>query len=125
MLTDSQLAAIFDVPRVLVGGAVYDSAKKNKAASISDLWSYEYAALVKISSGPDLTQPGVGRTFLWTEDSPDNAIVEQYREEKTRSDIFRVRHSVGEEYICSYTEAGAVVSDIAAACVYLMKNIHT
>jgi hypothetical protein len=32
---------------------------------------------------------------------------------------------VDEAYICSYTEAGAVVSDIAQACTYLMKNIHT
>jgi hypothetical protein len=124
-LTDSQLAAIFDVPRVLVGGSIYNSAKKNKAVTVTDLWSYEYAALVKISDGPDLTQPGLGRTFLWTEDSAQNAIVEQYREEQKRSDVFRVRHSVGEEYICSYTDAGVVVSDIAASCIYLMSNIHT
>jgi hypothetical protein len=124
-MTSAQLAALFDVPRVLVGGSIYNSAKKNKTANIADLWSSEYAALVKISSGQDLTQPGFGRTFLWTDDSPQNAIVEQYREEKLRSDVFRVRHSVDEAYICSYTEAGAVVSDIAQACTYLMKNIHT
>lgn len=124
-MTSSQLAAVFDVPQVLVGGGVYNSAKKNKSASISDFWSYEYAALVKISSGDDFTEPGVGRTFLWTEDSPENAIVEQYRDEGIRSDIFRVRHHVDEAFMRSYDDSGTVVSDIAAACVYLFSNIHT
>jgi len=124
-MTSAQLAAVFDVPRVLIGNAVYNSAKKNKAAVVTDFWSYEYAALVKISQGDDFTQPGVGRTFLWTDDSPQNAIVEQYREEGIRSDVFRVRHNVDEAFMQSKNDSGTVVSDIAAACVYLFSNIHT
>jgi hypothetical protein len=124
-MTSAQLAAVFDVPQVLVGGGVYNSAKKNKTASLSDFWNYEYAALVKISSGDDFTEPGIGRTFLWTEDSRENAIVEQYRDEPIRSDIFRVRHHVDEAFMRSYDDTGTVVSDIAAACVYLFSNIHT
>lgn len=123
-MTSDQLAAIFDVPRVMVGGSVYNSAKKNKAAVVSDVWDKEYAALVKISSGNDLSTPGLGRTFMWTEDSPQNPIVEQYRDEGVRSDIFRVRHHVDEAYIRSYDDQGNVVSDIAAACIYLFSNIH-
>ena len=124
-MNTQQLAAILDIPRVLVGGSVYNSAKKNKAASITELWSYEYAALVKISAGDDITQPGVGRTFLFTEDSPENAVVESYRDDTVRSDVFRVRHHVDEAFMKSYTDTGTVQSDIAAACVYLMSNIHT
>ena len=124
-MSSQQLAAVFDLPRVLIGGSVYDSAKKNKTASISDLWSYEYAALVKISQGDDITQPGVGRTFLFTEDSPSNAIVEVYRDDTIRSDVYRVRHNVDETYMRSYDDTGAVKSDIAAACMYLFSNIHT
>lgn len=123
-MNSEQLAAVFNVPQVLIGGSVYNSAKKNKAAVVSEVWDKEYAMLVKISQGNDLTQPGVGRTFLWTDDSPDNAIVEQYRDEKARSDIFRVRHNVDEALTRSYDEDGNVVSDIAAACGYLFDNIH-
>jgi hypothetical protein len=124
-MTSDQLAAVFDVPRVLIGGSVYNSAKKNKTAVIADFWSSEYAMLVKISSGDDFTQPGIGRTFLWTDDSPQNAIVEQYREEKIRSDVFRVRHNVDEAFMQSKDDAGSVVSNIAASCAYLFSNIHT
>jgi len=124
-MTSAQLAAVFDVPRVLIGGAVENTAGVGLDASISDIWSNEYAALVKISSGPDITQPGVGRTFLWTEDSAENAIVEQYRDDEIRSDVFRVRHNVDEALMQSKTDADAVKSNIAAACVYLFSNITT
>jgi hypothetical protein len=124
-MTSDQLAAVFDVPRVLIGGSIYNSAKKKKTASIADVWDKEYAALMKIGSGMDLTQPCIGRTFLWTEDSRENAIVEEYREESIRSDVFRVRHNVDEAYMRSYDDSGTVVSDIAAACMYLFSNIHT
>jgi len=120
-----QLANLFGLPRVLVGGAIYDSAKEGLDASVADLWSNEYAALVKISSGQDITQPGVGRTFLWTEDSPTNPVVEEYREEQVRSDIYRVRHNVSESLIQSKNTSGTVVSNIAAACMYLFDNVTT
>jgi hypothetical protein len=89
------------------------------------VWSNEYAALVKISAGIDIVTPGIGRTFLWTADSPQNPIVEQYREETKRSDVFRVRHHVDEAYMQSKDSSGNVKSNIAAACVYLFSNITT
>ena len=124
-MSSQQLATVFNVPRVLIGGAVEDSAGKGIDANIADIWSNEYAALVKISSGEGIAEPGIGRTFLWTEDSPDNAVVEQYREDKIRSDVFRVRHNVDEALLQSKTDAGAVKSNIADACMYLFGNITT
>lgn len=120
----SQLAQLFGVPRVLIAGGVYDSKGKGIASTISELWNYAYAMLVKIGSGRDILQPCVGRTFLWTADSPGNAVVEEYREEKIRSDVYRVRHHVSEEMLKSYDTSGTVVSNISAACGYLMSNIH-
>ena len=124
-LNIQQMARVLGVQRLLVGGAVYDSAAKGIDTTIADIWDDEYAALVLTSSGRDLTRPCVGRTFLWTEDSASNPIVEEYREEQIRSDIYRVRHHVSEELIASKNESGTVVSNISAACVYLMKNIDT
>jgi hypothetical protein len=123
-LNVSQISTILGV-RVVVGGAVYDSTGAGLATTIADIWDDEYAALLKISSGMDLLQPGFGRTFLWTADSPSNPVVETYREEQNRSDIYRVRHHVGEELIQSKNSSGTVVSNVAAACIYLLGNITT
>jgi hypothetical protein len=107
------LAAFFDIDRILVGGAIKDSAKKGKAISAADIWDDEYAGLFRVSSGgPDLREPCIGRTFLWTADSPQNIVTESYREEQTRSDIYRVRQYTDEAFV--FTGAG-----------YLLSNIHT
>jgi hypothetical protein len=84
------LSSLFGL-NVIVAGAVYDSAKEGQAASITDIWDDEYALLFVKSTG-DLRSPGLGRTFIWTDDSPQNLNVESYREEQTRADIIRVRH---------------------------------
>jgi len=118
-----QLAQILDVPEVMVGGAVYDSAKKGQDASIADLWSSEYAMLTKISSSMDLTEPCIGRTFLWTEESGGGHIVESYREEEIRGDVIRVRHDTGEALIASRDSDLAIKSNLSTACSYLFENI--
>jgi hypothetical protein len=125
MMGPAELARVFDIPQVLVGGAVYDSAGKGIAASVSDIWYNEYAALVRVATRQDLTEPCIGRTFLWTADSPSNPIVEQYREEQRRSDIFRVRHHVDEQFIASRDTSATIVSNVSAACMYLFSNVTT
>lgn len=124
-LSAAQLAAVLDVPEVKVAGAMYDSADKGQSVSVSDIWSGEYAALMKIHRGDDLKTAGFGRTFIWTADSPQTPVVEMYREEQIRSDIMRVRHSVEEVYIQSKNSSGTVVSNIADKCIYLFSNITT
>jgi hypothetical protein len=122
-MTTRELAKIFDIERVLVGGAVYDSAKKGQTASISDLWSNEYAMLTITGTGGDLTEPCIGRTFLWTEDSPGIVTTESYRDETRRSDIIRVRHDTDEAFIQSFDSSAAAKSTIYTAVSYLMDNI--
>jgi hypothetical protein len=124
-ITTQQLALIFDLERVLIAGAVYNSAGKGKDASVADIWSNEYAMLTVTSKSMDISEPCIGRTFLWTEDSPQNPIVESYREEQIRSDVFRVRHHVDERLIQSVDSSDAVKSNIAANCSYLLSNITT
>jgi len=123
-MTVSQMAALLDIEKLLVGGAVYDSAKKGQSASVSDLWSNEYAMLTVTSNGA-LTSPCIGRTFLWTEETPGNTVTEQYREESRRSDIFRVRHDTDEAFIRSIDSSGADKSTIFKSVSYLMSNITT
>lgn len=115
-----QLAQLFGVPRVLIAGAVYDSTHKGIATTIASVWNSSKVWLVKIASGMDLLEPCVGRTFLWTADSPLNPIVEQYRSEDRRSDVFRVRHHVSEELLASRNTSGTAVSNVSSACCYTL-----
>ena len=108
----SLLATAFNVERVLIGKGRYNSAKKGQTAVLADIWNEEYAMLCVTSSGRDIKKPCVGRTFLWTKDSPENTMVESYRDEGVRSDIIRARQFTDEEIIL-----------VAAA--YLLSNITT
>ncbi|MCK5606424.1 hypothetical protein KAR91_31270 [Candidatus Pacearchaeota archaeon] len=124
-ISAGQLAQLFDVPEVWIAGALYDAADKGQDRNITDIWSNEYASLLKLSKGRDIREVGFGRSFLWTASSPADPIVETYREEQISSDIIRVRHSVDERLIQSIDSSGNVMSNIAANCHYLMSNITT
>ena len=104
------LAELFDVPNVLVGKSLYDSSKKNKTPSLSGLWSTTYCFVGRIATSSDFADPALGLTFRWTQESPSMLVTEQYREDKVRGDIYRVRQEVHEKII--NTEAGFLV-DVA------------
>lgn len=91
------LADILGVERIFIGRAIRNTANKGKAFSGADVWSDDYALLAVVAkSAENLAEPAVARTILWTPDSPENTVVEQYREENIKSDIFRVRQNVDE-----------------------------
>lgn len=94
-----RLADYFGIAEVAVAGAQKDSAKKGQSKSLADIWDKTKAGLYKVSASMDLKDPAIGRTFLWEADSPQEVVVEQYREEQIRSDIFRARHNVDEAFM--------------------------
>jgi hypothetical protein len=97
------LADLFGVKYIFEGKAIRNTAKEGKSFVSGDIWSDDFALLALISEdGQDLSRPGLGRTFLWISDSPENAVVEQYRAEEIRSDVFRVRQHVDEMIIDPY-----------------------
>jgi hypothetical protein len=109
----SVLAQYFGVDRVIVGNAIKDSGKKGQSFTITDIWDDEYILLAKVSSGgQDLREPCLGRSFLWTADSPQNLVTEQYREDARRSNVYRVRHNIDEAFI--FAGAGYLMSNITA-----------
>jgi hypothetical protein len=92
-MIESALPAIFGLDRLIVGGQVYDASKEGQSFSGTDIWGDDYAMIgVFANPGDPVNTPCVGRTFLWTPDSPDLVTVDQYREERVRGDIFRCRH---------------------------------
>jgi hypothetical protein len=105
------VAQYLGVDRVLVGNAVYDGAKKGQSFSATSIWSDSKGFVARVATQPlNLKEPCIGRTFLWIEDSPEHLVVEQYREEQTRSNIYRARHNVDEAFV--FTGA-----------LYLMSNL--
>jgi hypothetical protein len=97
------LPEILGLKRILVGDHVYNATPEGGTISVTDIWADDYAfiAVTAMNGGGPLV-PCVGRTVLWESDSPQNATVEQYREEQTRSDIFRVRQYTDEKIFDPY-----------------------
>ncbi len=86
------LAAYFGLDRLLIGKAVYNSADKGQTFSGTDVWSNIWASVARVCMpGESLQNPCVGRTMIWEADTPEAVMVEEYREEQTRSNIYRAR----------------------------------
>jgi len=97
------LKDLFGVPNILIGNAIKNSAKEGQVFSGADIWSSTYVLLaISAQDGQDPTQPSLGRTFLWANDSPENVMVEQYRDESIRSDVFRSRQHTDELLLDKY-----------------------
>lgn len=106
------MAQYFGLDEVLIGGAIKDSAKKGQSASIANIWNDTLAGLYRTSSGgQDLREPCVGRSFLWTGDSPSILVTENYRDEEHRSNVYRTRQNVDEALV--FTGAGYILSNIS------------
>lgn len=107
--TDSQLvlsvealAQALEVKEVLIGRAQYDTSKQGASAvSLSPIWSNSYIWIgnVNPATGPEgLFSGGAGYTLFWEQDSALFQ-VEQYREDKIRSNIIRVRQDTDEKVV--------------------------
>jgi hypothetical protein len=96
------LADILGVQKVIVGKAIYNSAKQGKTFSGAEVWGSNYALIGYIPEDKDIVAPAVGRSPLWVEDSPENQTVESYREEGVRSDVYRVRQNIDEVVVDPY-----------------------
>ena len=105
------LAKYFGVQQVLVAKAIYDTANKGKTATLADVWSHDYVGVFRLAQQVrDLREPCLGRTFLWTGDSPQQLVTEQYREEDIRANIYRVRNNIDERFV--FTGAGYLLSGV-------------
>lgn len=113
-INTAMLASAFDLKRVVVCGAPKNTANESSAtATISNIWSSEYAMLTKTADTGNLREPCIGRTFHWGQDGSElGGHIETYRDEPVRADIVRVRHQVGEKIL--YPELGQLLSNITA-----------
>lgn len=105
------MAQYLDVDRVLLTNAIYNTSKNPDNFTTESIWPDNYAMLARLATQPrNLKEPCLGRTFLWTGNTPDMLTTEIYREEQTMSDIIRVRHDTDERFVLE-------------ACGYLLKGL--
>ncbi len=110
-VTEAMLAAVFDLPNIIVAGGSKNTAKEGQAATPGQIWSGEYAMVCVVANSNDMRQPCIGRTFHWSADgSSITGTVETYRDETIRGDVVRIRHDVDE--LLLYAQAGHLLSNI-------------
>lgn len=110
-ITAQMVAQALDLDFILIGKAAKNTAAKGQPASISPIWSDEYAMLCRVAVTDDLSEPCIGRTIHWGDDgSMAEGRVESYREERLRGDVVRVRHQVDEKTM--YIQAGHLFSNV-------------
>lgn len=96
-MLEQQMGAIFGLSKLFVGEAVKNTAIEGQDAVVADVWSGQFAMVCKTANaGSSLSSPCIGRSILWTEDSPTNLVVESYREEQSRGEVVRARQNVDE-----------------------------
>lgn len=111
-VTAEQLARVFGVERLYVGGGAKNTAVIGAAASISSVWP-KHAMLCQIAQTNDMMEPCIGRQFHWSgSGSTSGGRVEVYRDEAVRSDIVRCREYAGEKRI--HNEMGCMIPNCIA-----------
>lgn len=113
------LKTYFDVEKVMVAGAQQNTAKRGQNADLTSIYDDTYALLCRSSDG-DISEPCIGRTFLWNEGATDEVITEEYYSNEVRSNILRVRHDSSSAFLASFDEDQNVKSEISKACGYLI-----
>jgi hypothetical protein len=110
-ITAEMLAAVFDIPKIIIGGGAKNTATESGSVAFGKIWSDEYAMVCRVAESNDVREPCIARTLHWGKDgSSVLGTVEDYEEPQTRSKIIRVRHQVAEKIF--YTEAGHLLSNI-------------
>jgi hypothetical protein len=108
-----EMARHLGVKNILVGEALYNSAKDGATPVVADVWDDEYAVVFNAPTGGDISEPCAMRTFVWEEGEAGGLFtVEEYRDPDTRANMLRVRQHVQEKLLL-------------AAEVYLLGNVHT
>lgn len=109
-VSTAQLAAVFDVDRVLVGGGATNTAGAIGGLTISNVWP-NHALLCQVATTNDIQEPCLGRQFHWGRSgSQSGGRLQVYRDESIRSDIVRVREYTGEKLI--HAEMGMMIKTV-------------
>lgn len=105
-ITPAMIAGLFDIPVMLVGKAVYDSAAEGLAASIANLWSDNVFVGYKPASASPL-QPSAG--YIFQNNIP---MTKRWRVEERQSDAIEVNLHYIPKVVASLS--GYLLKDVLA-----------
>jgi hypothetical protein len=114
-INEAALAISLDLDYVIVAGAMQNTANAAKTRSLSRQWSSSFALLAKVATSNNPTEPCLGRTIVWDEESAQDGdrlavIMEKYRDESVRSDVIRARTDWGRKIV--HLDAGYLLSGV-------------
>lgn len=103
------LARVLGLSNVIVTDAVYNTANEGQTESLSQIWSATQAFVYVSAQGTDIQRPCALRTFYNAADC-GLGMVEQYRDESRRSDVYRFRTKRHQKVILP--NAGYIITGI-------------
>jgi len=97
IITADLLAQVFEVERVVVGMAAYDSSQEGASESIGYVWG-KYAALLLVQQSPGLKKVSFGYQF-----QSRGLQTSKWREEKNKGDFIEIGEIKDEKVVCAST----------------------
>jgi len=114
VVTEELIARIMGLPRVVVPGVGYNSARMGQTATLGYLWGKD-VLFAYVPARPGLKIPAFGYEFVWVYPGGQVQVTERWREQKRKSDIIRVSRRYDLRFI-------AVDSSDDSIAGYLIKN---
>ena len=117
-INEAMLAALLHLEHIIVAGGIKNTSNQAQSASISGIWSDEYAMVARVATTDDPQEPCVGRTFMWSEENANGpgsdeelaAQVEEYRDEGVRGSVIRAYND--RDIVIMYVEAAHLLSNV-------------
>ena len=109
IMTPQLVAAVLEIPEIVIGETVENTAAEGLAFSGADIWTDN--ALFYVKNNPTLGVANGAYTFMWNEASNVPWAVENYREDPIRSDVNRIFTHLDIEVVSSYH--GYMLADVA------------
>ncbi len=88
IMTPALVAAVFDIPELVVGDQIENTAAEGATYVGADIWTDN--ALLLVKNAPALGVANGAYTYIWDERGNVPWAMETYRDEKIRSDVSRV-----------------------------------
>lgn len=114
VVTEELIARIMGLPKVVVPGVGYNSARMGQTATIGYLWGKD-VLFAYVPARPGMKIPAFGYEFAWVYPGGQVQVVERWREQKRKSDVIRVSRRYDLRFV-------AVDSSDDSIAGYLIKN---
>ena len=111
IITTDLVAALFGVDKLLVGGAIYNTAIEGQTASLSDVWG-KFALFSWVSPTAKLREPSVGYALHWKIAGGKIAKVVKYRDNPHGGEVVEYEWSYQHKVLSA--ESGYLYSTVVA-----------